>query len=110
MLQSLKDEPPKNIAKAVPVPDTFHDPTDTAQDLPNWAAALQKRVLVQPSSAAAESVFFPCHIEATMRLRVNNLQRQMRNMTIVHSFVVIYFGDCILSHFFLPIPYILFFC
>ena len=73
MLHSLKDEPPKNIAKAVPVPDTFHDPTDTAQDLPSWAAALQKRVLVQPSSAAAESVFFPCHIEAAMRLRVNNL-------------------------------------
>ena len=63
-IQSLKDELPDYVAKANSTPDALDDLTDTlpwwkasAQDLPYWAAAVQKMVVVQPSSAAAERVF-----------------------------------------------------
>lgn len=96
VLQNLPDY----IAKAISAPDDFDDLTGTlpwwkatAQDLPSWAAAAQKMVLVQPSSAAAERssaaaerVFsllvamfgdqqhdaLEDYIEATLMLRVNN--------------------------------------
>ena len=68
VIESLKDELPDYIAKANSTPDVFDDLTDTlpwwkatAQDLPCWAAAVQKMVFVQPSSAAAhQSGFFLC--------------------------------------------------
>ena len=56
--------PSDYIAKANSTPDIFYDLTDTlpwwkatAQDLPCRATAVQKMVLVQPSSAAEKRVF-----------------------------------------------------
>lgn len=93
VVMSLKDELPQFIAKAISSPDDFDDQTDilpwwkaTAIDLPCWATAAQKMVLVQPSSAAAERVFsllvtmfgdqqhetLEDYIEAALMLRVNN--------------------------------------
>ena len=64
MIQSLKDELPAYLVKAADLPSDFHVPKDTwrewkttATDLPSWSAAVEKLVLVQPSSAAAERVF-----------------------------------------------------
>ena len=93
VIQSLKDELPDYIAKANYTPDVFDDLTDTlpwwkatAQDLPCWAAAVQKMVFVQPSSAAAERVFsmlvtmfgdqqheaLEDYLEAALMLRINS--------------------------------------
>ena len=93
VIQSLKDELPDYIAKANYTPDVFDDLTDTlpwwkatAQDLPCWAAAMQKMVFVQPSSAAAERVFsmlvtmfgdqqheaLEDYLEAALMLRINS--------------------------------------
>ena len=50
--------------KATDLPNDFHVLKDswrwwktTATDLPSWSAAVEKLVLVKPSSAAAERVF-----------------------------------------------------
>lgn len=64
LIQSLKDELPMYLVKAADIPNGFDPLTDTwpwwksnAQELPAWSSAVQKVVLVQPSSAAAERVF-----------------------------------------------------
>ena len=93
VIQSLKDELPDYIGKAYATPDVFDDFIDTlpwwkatVQDLPCWAAAVQKMVLVQPSSAAAERVFsllvtmfgdqqheaLEDYLEAALMLRINS--------------------------------------
>ena len=64
MIQSLKDEFPAYLVKAADLPNDFHVLKytwrwwkTTATDLPSWSTAVDKLVLVQPSSAAAERVF-----------------------------------------------------
>ena len=63
VIQSLKDELPVYLVKAANIPDGF-DPRaevwlrwkSNDQELPAWSAAVQKVVLVEPSSASAERV------------------------------------------------------
>ena len=85
IILSLKDE----------LPDDFDTLTDTwpwwksiATDLPSWSSAVQKLILIQPSSATAETVFSLLatifgdqqhetsedYIEAALMLLVNNRQ------------------------------------
>ena len=93
VIQSLKDELPGYTAKANSIPDVCNDLIDTlpwwkatTQDLPCRAAAVQKMVLVQPSSAAAERVLsllvtmfgdqqheaLEDYLEAALMLRINS--------------------------------------
>ena len=65
VIQSLKDELPTYLAKAAAINDAFDDVfsdsikwwADLSLDLSSWSSAVQKVVLGQPSSAAAERVF-----------------------------------------------------
>ena len=61
VIQSLKDELPVYLVKAANIPDGFDPRTEVwlrwksnDQELPAWSAAVQKVVLVEPSSASAE--------------------------------------------------------
>ena len=63
VIQSLKDELPVYLVKAANIPDGFDPRTEVwlwwksnDQELPAWSAAVQKVVLVEPSSASAERV------------------------------------------------------
>ena len=63
MIQSLKDELPVYFVKAANIRDDFDPRTEVwlwwksnDQELPAWSAAVQKVVLVEPSSASAERV------------------------------------------------------
>ena len=63
VIQSLKDELPVYFVKAANIPDAFDPRTEVwlwwksnDQELPAWSAAVQKVVLVEPSSASAERV------------------------------------------------------
>ena len=76
VIQSLKDELPDYIGKAYSTPDVLDDLIDTlpwwkatVQDLPCWAAAVHKMVLVQPSyaSAAAEGTYISKHYRRPYR-------------------------------------------
>ena len=58
VIQSLKEELPTSLVKAVAINDAFDILSDSMQwwkdvspDLPSWSFAVQKVVLVQPSSA-----------------------------------------------------------
>jgi len=93
VIQSLKDELPTYLVKAAAINDAFDVLSDSMQwwkdvspDLPSWSFAIQKLVLVKPSSAAAERVFsllvtmfgdqqhdaLEDHVEAALMLRVND--------------------------------------
>lgn len=93
IIQSLKDELPTYLNKAADIPDDFDTLTDTwswwksiATDLPSWSSAVRKLILIQPSSAAAETVFSLLatifgdqrhetsedYVEAALMLLVNN--------------------------------------
>ena len=93
VIQSLKDELPTYLVKAAVISDAFDILSDSVQwwkdvspDLPSWSFAVQKVVLVQPSSAAAERVFsllmtmfgdqqhyvLEDYVEAALMLRVND--------------------------------------
>ena len=88
MIQSLKDELPVYFVKAANIRDGFDPRTEVwlwwksnDQELPAWSAAVQKVVLVEPSSASAETVVSLLTtmfgdqqdhaIEAALMLRVN---------------------------------------
>ena len=88
VIQSLKDELPVYLVKAANIPDGFDPRTEVwlrwksnDQELPAWSAAVQKVVLVEPSSASAERVVSLLTtmfgdqqdhaIEAALMLRVN---------------------------------------
>ena len=88
VIQSLKDELPVYLVKAANIPDGFDLRTEVwlwwksnDQELPAWSAAVQKVVLVEPSSASAETVVSLLTtmfgdqqdhaIEAALMLRVN---------------------------------------
>lgn len=93
VIQSLKDELPTYIVKASQIPDEFDTLSDSwpwwksvARELPAWSSAIQKLVVVQPSSAAAERAFsmlttmfgeqqhdaLEDYIETSLMLRVND--------------------------------------
>ena len=93
IIQSLKDELPTYLVKAADIPDDFDTLTDTwpwwksiTTDLLSWSSAVQKLILIQPLSAAAETVFSLLatifgdqqqetsedYIEAALMLLVNN--------------------------------------
>ena len=64
VVQSLKDELAAYSVKADQLRDDFDPRVDTLQwwknvspELPGWSSAVQKLILIQPSSAAAEQVF-----------------------------------------------------
>lgn len=64
VIQSLKYELPTYIVKASHIPDEFDTLSDSwpwwksvARELPAWSSAIQKLVVVQPSSAVAERAF-----------------------------------------------------
>ena len=64
VIQSLKDELPTYLVKAAAINDAFDIFSDSIKwwadlspDLSSWSSAVQKVVLGQPSSAAAERVF-----------------------------------------------------
>ena len=64
VIQSLKDQLPTYLVKAAEINDAFDIRSDSMRwwkdvsfDLPSWSSAVQNVVLVQPSSAAAESLF-----------------------------------------------------
>lgn len=64
VIRPLKDELPAYLVKAADIPDDFDVLTETrlwwkttAPDLPSWSSAVQKAILIQLSSAAAERVF-----------------------------------------------------
>ena len=88
VIQSLKDVLPVYLVKAANIPDGFDPRTElwlwwksNDQELPAWSAAVQKVVLVEPSSASAETVVSLLTtmfgdqqdhaIEAALMLRVN---------------------------------------
>ncbi|KAK3734379.1 hypothetical protein QZH41_007564 [Actinostola sp. cb2023] len=92
-IQSLRRELPMYLVKAADIHDDFDPLVDMwpwwkvqDQELLAWSAAVQRIVLIQPSSAAAERVFsllatmfgdqqhdaLEDYIEAALMLRVNN--------------------------------------
>lgn len=64
VIQSLKDQLPTYLVKVAEINDAFDILSDSMRwwkdisfDLASWSSAVQKVVLVQPSFAAAESLF-----------------------------------------------------
>ena len=93
LIQSLKDELTTYFVKAAEINDAFDIRSDSMRwwkdvspDRPSWSSAVQKVVLVHPSSAAAERVFsllvtmfgdqqhdaLEDYLEAALMLRVND--------------------------------------